>query len=153
MPTANRLATFPSQQTLTKRIPVNCDPPCQGHSVAGTAPARQICNHEDAIYPTTKLSMIAIALVEQASRLLPKAMPAEQELKTKIRRAGACSRSWFAPSQGIPQSSRLICGEAAEYRARPAGRQLGAEILESFFRGPRGCPSHLRFQRLSFFGS
>ena len=29
-----------------------------------------------------------------------------------------------------------IHGEAAEYRARPAGRQLGAEILESIFRGP-----------------
>jgi hypothetical protein len=110
-----------------------------------------------------------------------RSQPAEQEARTKLphgkttvqRRQLTESRSCFAPSRRLSRPlnpaaawlSRLIQRQAAEYRARSAGRQLGAKILESV-RKTRQKPSFypspsiflfkqflLRIVRLTFFGN
>jgi hypothetical protein len=63
--------------------------------------------------------------------------PAEQEPRTKISHAPA---RLFVPDShpagDCPTRIGSIQGEAAEYRARSAGRQLGAKILESAIEKP-----------------
>ena len=117
-------------------------------------------NHEDAIYPTTKLSMNVTR--EERHEWHSQQEPAEQEARTKLPHGSTLfgrnlpiatttkseSRSCFAlsrrrlysvnPTQPLTsiRQFRSIQRQAAEYRARSAGRQLGAEILESSDRKP-----------------
>jgi hypothetical protein len=64
-------------------------------------------------------------------------MPAEQEPRTARKtRQIASFRPSFAPSRHLTPPIPSIQGQAAEYRARSADRQLGAEILELLQKNP-----------------
>ena len=112
--------------------------------------------HEDAIYPTTKLSMNFTRQKHPERHFQQE--PAEQEARTTFphgfiivgpnlpvgQRQKSEYRSCFALSRQLATDfvpPRSIQVQGAEYRARSAGRQLGAKILESCVEPCQNRPS------------
>ena len=111
--------------------------PCSAISLATDHSTTQCRNHEDAIYPTTKLSKINPAFIPRRRRVQcplsgnqerqGSVVPGSRSAQLVLEGA---PRDCLVPSQFVQVclGFRLTRGEATEYRAGSIGRQLGVRF-------------------------
>jgi len=119
------------QTALTKRtLPVTCDPPSRTSSVAGPSPRMTEPQSQDAIYPTTKLSMINTAKTSASGGHAPAEAniptePAEQEARTKKLHA---KTRCFVPGS---HPADVLAPQIGQFRGKRLNIELGQRVVNS----------------------